>query len=65
MIWRDIFPWRTHRTLAEVVETETLREIKASIAPRTWQVSSRAPRLHALEARAVEIPHDPDPPAIA
>jgi hypothetical protein len=53
MIWRDTFPWRSHRTLAEVAETERLREKRRT--DDSWH-NGNAVRLAALEARACEPP---------
>lgn len=47
------FPFLSHRTLAEVDETEKLRAPKAADRHKFIN-SARAPRLQALEARAYE-----------
>lgn len=46
---RAAFPWLSHRSLAEVHETETLRARKRS--GERWNGNASA-RLQALEARA-------------
>ena len=50
MIPGDTFPFRSHRSIAEVAETETLRRKRLCGELN----GSTAARLRALEARAVE-----------
>ncbi len=56
MMHGDRFPWLSHRSLAEVYETEQWREKRRA---GKWYDS---PRLRALEARACEPPAEPQPP---
>jgi hypothetical protein len=60
MIVDDKFPWQSHRTLAEVTETQVLRRLQRTIA---WRNNNRW-RLQTLEARACEPDRDP-PPVVA
>ncbi len=64
MIWRDTFPWLSHRTIEEVEETLALREMRAVRNSRQWGTSGHRERLQALEQRACEPDQDP-PPAVA
>jgi hypothetical protein len=58
VIYHDRFPWLSHRTIAEVAETETLRKRRAAgTLPRCND------RLRVLEARAAE-PERPQVPDI-
>ena len=52
MIPGDFFPWQTHRTIAEVEETEVLRR-QSTLAPFSMRTDTWR-RLRELEARAVE-----------
>ncbi len=59
MIWRDTFPYRSHRTFAEVAETERLRQ---RARHEDLHMNARA-RWHALEARACQPERGPPPAA--
>jgi len=60
MIPSDIFPWESHRSLAEVEETRRL--LAEFDIPRPWH-RKREARLEALLARAAE-PLPQGPPEI-
>lgn len=62
MIPNDKFPWKSHRSLAEVDETVRLLEKRRNVDKHDWygRYASSSFRLSALLARAVECPPEND-----